>query len=113
MTKSFIKTKDGVDIFFNGWGARMRNRSCSTTGGCRYSLAISSMTPEDDPHENLKRVIQAGSADGIIITRMVADDPRQYPDLPLPLRAADCPFRRYGYSWSQSGRKSHSSNRAA
>jgi LacI family transcriptional regulator len=41
-----------------------------------YGLSIYSTTPEEEPQENLRRLIQAGSADGIVITRMVADDPR-------------------------------------
>lgn len=41
-----------------------------------YSLSVYSTTPEEDPQENLSRVIQTGGADGIIITRMVSEDPR-------------------------------------
>ncbi|CUX70473.1 MULTISPECIES: LacI family DNA-binding transcriptional regulator [Agrobacterium] len=60
-----------------------------------YSLSISSTTPDDDPYENLKRVIQAGSADGIIITRMVANDPR-----PPFLLERHIPFVAFGRSGS-------------
>ncbi|WP_137130918.1 LacI family DNA-binding transcriptional regulator [Rhizobium sp. FY34] len=41
-----------------------------------YSLSVYSTTPEEDPQENLARLIQIGGADGIVITRMVSDDPR-------------------------------------
>jgi LacI family transcriptional regulator len=41
-----------------------------------YSLTIFSTTPEENPQENVSKVLQSGAADGIIITRMLADDPR-------------------------------------
>ncbi|WP_246688876.1 LacI family DNA-binding transcriptional regulator [Mesorhizobium sp. WSM4310] len=41
-----------------------------------YSLSIYSTTPHDDPVESVQRLLQARSADGLIITRMVSDDPR-------------------------------------
>ena len=41
-----------------------------------YSLTIFSTTPEENPRENLDMVLRAGGADGIVITRMLADDPR-------------------------------------
>lgn len=41
-----------------------------------YSLSVYSTTPEEDPQENLARLIQLGGADGIVITRMVSNDPR-------------------------------------
>lgn len=41
-----------------------------------YSLSIYSTTPDDDPVESVQRLLQAHSADGLIITRMVSDDPR-------------------------------------
>ncbi|AZO74371.1 MAG: LacI family DNA-binding transcriptional regulator [Mesorhizobium sp.] len=41
-----------------------------------YSLSIYSTTPDDDPVESMRRLLQARSADGLIITRMVSGDPR-------------------------------------
>jgi LacI family transcriptional regulator len=41
-----------------------------------YSLSIYSTTPDDDPVESVQRLLQSRSADGLIITRMVSDDPR-------------------------------------
>ena len=41
-----------------------------------YSLSIHSTTPEEDPQESLLQVIQAGTSDGVIITRMRAADAR-------------------------------------
>ncbi|MER9397610.1 LacI family transcriptional regulator [Mesorhizobium sp. M0615] len=41
-----------------------------------YSLSIYSTTPDDDPIESVQRQLQAGSTDGLIITRMVSGDPR-------------------------------------
>jgi LacI family transcriptional regulator len=41
-----------------------------------YSLSIYSTTPDDDPVESVQRLLQARSADGLIITRMVSGDPR-------------------------------------
>jgi LacI family transcriptional regulator len=41
-----------------------------------YSLSIYSTTPDDDPVESVQRLLQARSADGMIITRMVSGDPR-------------------------------------
>lgn len=41
-----------------------------------YSLSVYSTTPDDDPLEGLRRIIRARGADGLIITRMLSDDPR-------------------------------------
>ncbi|TGQ66917.1 MAG: LacI family transcriptional regulator [Mesorhizobium sp.] len=41
-----------------------------------YSLSIYSTTPDDDPVESVQRQLQARSTDGLIITRMVSNDPR-------------------------------------
>jgi LacI family transcriptional regulator len=41
-----------------------------------YNLSVCSTTPEEDPLENLTRLIQMGGADGFVITRMVSADPR-------------------------------------
>lgn len=41
-----------------------------------FSLSISSTAPGDDALSSLQAVIQTGIADGVIITRMVHDDPR-------------------------------------
>ena len=41
-----------------------------------YSLTIFSATPEESPHDNITKVLQSGAADGIIITRMLENDPR-------------------------------------
>ncbi|MER8959222.1 LacI family DNA-binding transcriptional regulator [Mesorhizobium sp. M0701] len=41
-----------------------------------YSLSIYSTTPDDDPVESVQRQLQAHSADGLIITRLVSADPR-------------------------------------
>ncbi|WP_245307209.1 LacI family DNA-binding transcriptional regulator [Mesorhizobium sp. SEMIA 3007] len=41
-----------------------------------YSLSIYSTTPDDDPVESVQRLLQAHSADGLIITRLVSGDPR-------------------------------------
>ncbi|UCI21659.1 LacI family transcriptional regulator [Mesorhizobium sp. B2-1-8] len=41
-----------------------------------YSLSIYSTTPDDDPVESMRRLLQAHSADGLVITRMVSGDPR-------------------------------------
>ncbi|MBZ9739820.1 MULTISPECIES: hypothetical protein [unclassified Mesorhizobium] len=41
-----------------------------------YSLSIYSTTPGDDPVESMRRLLQARTADGLIITRMVSGDPR-------------------------------------
>lgn len=41
-----------------------------------YSLSIYSTTPDDDPVESVRHLLQARSADGLIITRMVSGDPR-------------------------------------
>lgn len=41
-----------------------------------FSLTIFSTTPEESPQENVSKVLQSGAADGVIITRMLADDPR-------------------------------------
>lgn len=41
-----------------------------------YSLSIYSTTPDDDPVESVQRLLDARSADGLIITRMVSGDPR-------------------------------------
>ncbi len=60
-----------------------------------YSLSVYSTTPEEDPQENLSRVIQTGGADGIIITRMVSEDPR----IPFLLDRG-IPFITFGHSGS-------------
>jgi LacI family transcriptional regulator len=41
-----------------------------------YSLTVFSTTPEESPQENLDMVLHSGAADGVVITRMLADDPR-------------------------------------
>ena len=41
-----------------------------------YSLMVHSTMPDEDPQDSLLRVIQTGSSDGIVITRMVSGDPR-------------------------------------
>ena len=41
-----------------------------------YSLSIYSTTPDDDQVQSVQRLLQAHSADGLIITRMVSGDPR-------------------------------------
>ncbi|MFD2057049.1 substrate-binding domain-containing protein [Mesorhizobium calcicola] len=41
-----------------------------------YSLSIYFTTPDDDPVESLRHLLQARSADGLIITRMISGDPR-------------------------------------
>jgi len=41
-----------------------------------YALAIASTTPEEDPLSGLMRVLRSGATDGVIITRIVAADPR-------------------------------------
>ncbi|PDS35079.1 transcriptional regulator [Rhizobium anhuiense] len=41
-----------------------------------YTLTIFSTTPEESPQENLEQVLRSGGADGIVITRMLAADPR-------------------------------------
>ncbi|UVK57641.1 LacI family transcriptional regulator (plasmid) [Mesorhizobium sp. AR02] len=41
-----------------------------------YSLSIYSTTPDDDPVASVEQLLQARSADGLIITRMVSGDPR-------------------------------------
>lgn len=56
-----------------------------------YSLSVYSTTPEEDPQENLARLIQTGGADGIVITRLVSDDPR----IPYLLERA-IPFIAFG-----------------
>lgn len=58
-----------------------------------YSLSVYSTTPEEDPQENLSRLIQTGGADGIVITRMVAEDPR----IPFLLKRG-IPFITFGRS---------------
>lgn len=60
-----------------------------------YSLSVYSTTPEEEPQENLSRVIQTGGADGIIITRMVSEDPR----IPFLLEH-NIPFITFGRSGS-------------
>ncbi|ANP89103.1 LacI family DNA-binding transcriptional regulator [Rhizobium leguminosarum] len=60
-----------------------------------YSLSIYSTTPEEDPQENLSRLIHAGGADGIVITRMVSEDPR----IPFLLDRS-IPFIAFGRSGS-------------
>jgi LacI family transcriptional regulator len=60
-----------------------------------YSLSVNSATPDEDPQENLDRVIQLGGADGLVITRMVADDPR----VPFLLERK-IPFAAFGRSGS-------------
>ena len=41
-----------------------------------YTLTIFSTTPEESPQENLDQVLRSGAADGIVITRMLAEDTR-------------------------------------
>jgi LacI family transcriptional regulator len=41
-----------------------------------YSLTIFSATPDEDPQDNLAKVLHSGIADGVVITRMLAADPR-------------------------------------
>ncbi len=41
-----------------------------------YGLSVYSTTPDDDPQENLNQLLQLGSTDGVIITRMASQDPR-------------------------------------
>ena len=60
-----------------------------------YSLSVYSTTPEEDPQDNLSRLIQAGGADGIVITRMVSEDPR----IPFLLERS-IPFIAFGRSGS-------------
>jgi LacI family transcriptional regulator len=41
-----------------------------------YTLTVFSTTPEESPQESLDMVLHSGAADGVIITRMLAKDPR-------------------------------------
>ncbi|APO77911.1 transcriptional regulator protein (plasmid) [Rhizobium etli 8C-3] len=41
-----------------------------------YSLTVFSTTPEESPQENLDMVLRSGAADGVLITRILAEDPR-------------------------------------
>jgi LacI family transcriptional regulator len=41
-----------------------------------YTLTVYSTSPEEDPLRSLDRLIQSGSSDGVVITRMLARDPR-------------------------------------
>lgn len=41
-----------------------------------YTLTIFSTTPDENPQENLEQVLRSGAADGIVITRMLAEDSR-------------------------------------
>ncbi|MDG4898489.1 LacI family DNA-binding transcriptional regulator [Mesorhizobium sp. WSM4976] len=56
-----------------------------------YSLSIYSTTPDDDPVDSVRRLLQARSADGLIITRMASSDPR----VPLLLNEG-IPFVAFG-----------------
>lgn len=58
-----------------------------------YALSVASTIPEEDPQSGLLRVLNAGSTDGVIITRMVSNDPR-----PALLRARGFPFVAFGRS---------------
>lgn len=58
-----------------------------------YALSIASTVPEEDPLGGLQRVLQAGSTDGVIITRMLSQDPR-----PAVLHARGFPFVAFGRS---------------
>jgi LacI family transcriptional regulator len=41
-----------------------------------YTLTVFSTTPEESPQESLDMVLHSGAADGVVITRMLAEDPR-------------------------------------
>lgn len=41
-----------------------------------YALSVFSTSPEEDPLWSLKRVVQSGISDGVIVTRIAAKDPR-------------------------------------
>lgn len=58
-----------------------------------YALSIASTIPEEDPQSGLQRVLNAGSTDGVIITRMLSNDPR-----PAFLQARGFPFVAFGRS---------------
>ncbi|PZM10456.1 LacI family DNA-binding transcriptional regulator [Rhizobium tubonense] len=58
-----------------------------------YSLTIFSTTPEESPQENLDTVLHSGAADGVVITRMLAEDPR----IPFLLKRR-VPFIAFGRS---------------
>lgn len=58
-----------------------------------YALSVVSTSPEEDPQAALLRVLNAGSTDGVIITRMVTADPR-----PALLKARGFPFVTFGRS---------------
>jgi LacI family transcriptional regulator len=58
-----------------------------------YALSVASTTPEEDARSGLLRVLNAGATDGVIITRMVNDDPR-----PALLQARGFPFVAFGRS---------------
>jgi LacI family transcriptional regulator len=60
-----------------------------------FNLSVFSTTPEEDPQENLSTLIQTGGTDGIIITRMVSEDPR----IPFLLERK-IPFIAFGRSGS-------------
>lgn len=58
-----------------------------------YALSIVSTTPDENLQTGLLRVLNAGASDGVMITRMVSDDPR-----PALLQARDFPFVAFGRS---------------
>jgi len=41
-----------------------------------YTLTVFSTTPEERPQDSLDLVLHSGASDGVIITRMLAEDPR-------------------------------------
>lgn len=62
-----------------------------------YALSIVSTVPEEDQLWSLQRLVQSGMSDGIIITRMVANDPRV-----AYLKERRIPFVTFGRSTAQS-----------
>ena len=58
-----------------------------------YALSITSTVHEEDPQSGLQRVLNAGGTDGVIITRMLSNDPR-----PAFLNDRGFPFVAFGRS---------------
>lgn len=63
-----------------------------------YALSVYSTSPEEDRLKSLERLIQSGSSDGIIITRMTAQDSRI-----AFLRQRGIPFVTFGRSADPEG----------
>ncbi|RIY03785.1 LacI family DNA-binding transcriptional regulator [Aureimonas flava] len=61
--------------------------------GRGYTLSIQSTGPDEDPLESLRRLVQSGSSDGVVITRMLPRDPRI-----AFLKKANMPFVTFGRS---------------